>query len=53
LLVPALVALGKTDRAFALLKEAREEQCPWFLGIRFDPRLEDLRGDKRWRALYP
>jgi len=53
ILAPALVALGKPDQALALLSEAREEQCPWFFGARVDPRLEDLRGDKRWRALYP
>jgi hypothetical protein len=52
IMVPALVALGQTDRAFALLQEAREEQCPWFFGIRADPRLAELRGDRRWQALY-
>jgi hypothetical protein len=52
LMVPALVALGKTDQAFNLLQEAREEQCPWFFGIRIDPRLAPLREDKRWHALY-
>lgn len=52
LMVPALVALGKTDRAFDLLQEARTEQCPWFFGARVDPRLAVLRDDKRWHALY-
>jgi len=52
LMVPALVALGKTDRAFALLHEAREERCPWFFGARIDPRLAVLRDDKRWHSLY-
>ncbi len=53
IIAPALVALGKPDQALSLLSEARKEQCPWFFGARVDPRLEDLRGDKRWRALYP
>jgi len=52
LMVPALLALGKTDRAFALLHEAREEHCPWFHGVRIDPRLAALRDDKRWHSLY-
>jgi len=53
IMAPALVALGKPDQALSLLSEARKEQCPWFFGARVDPRLEDLRGDMRWRALYP
>lgn len=53
IMAPALVVLGKPDQALALLSEAREEQCPWFFGARVDPRLEDLRGDMRWRTLYP
>jgi DNA-binding winged helix-turn-helix (wHTH) protein/Tfp pilus assembly protein PilF len=53
IMAPALVALGKPDQALSSLSEARKEQCPWFFGARVDPRLEDLRGDKRWRALYP
>jgi len=52
LMVPALVALGDSDRAFALLREAREEQCPWFFGARVDPRLAVLRDDERWHAIY-
>jgi DNA-binding winged helix-turn-helix (wHTH) protein len=53
IMAPALVALGKPDQALALLSEAREEQCPWFFGAKVDPRLEELRGEKRWRTLYP
>lgn len=53
IMAPALVALGNPDQALSLLSEARKEQCPWFFGAKVDPRLEDLRGDTRWRALYP
>jgi len=52
LMVPALLALGKVDVAFGFLYEAREEQCPWFFGVRTDPRLAALRDDKRWQTLY-
>jgi DNA-binding winged helix-turn-helix (wHTH) protein len=52
IMAPALVALGKPEQALSVLSEAREEQCPWFFGAKVDPRLEELRGEKRWRTLY-
>jgi hypothetical protein len=52
IMAPALVALGKPEQALSVLSEAREEQCPWFFGAKVDPRLEELRGEKRWHTLY-
>jgi hypothetical protein len=44
--------LGEPDQAFTLLREAREEKCPWFPGSRLDPRLAVLQEDERWQYLY-
>ena len=46
------VQLGDYDRALELLREAREEKCPWFRLARFDPRIEGLGADPRLHALY-
>lgn len=46
------VPLGDYDRALELLREARDEKCPWFRNARFDPRLEALRTDSRLLALF-
>jgi len=46
------VPLGDHDRALELLREAREEKCPWFRNARFDPRLESLGTDSRLLALF-
>ncbi len=46
------VALGDEGRALELLREARDERCPFFAGARYDPRLGDLASDNRLLALY-
>ena len=46
------VTLGDHDRALELLREARDEKCPWFRNARFDPRLEALGTDSRLLALF-
>jgi DNA-binding winged helix-turn-helix (wHTH) protein/Flp pilus assembly protein TadD len=45
-------ALGDAERVVALLREARDEGCPWFGGARYDPRLEDLADHPAVLALY-
>ena len=46
------VQLGEHARAIELLREARDEKCPWFRIARFDPRLEALGTDSRLLALF-
>ena len=56
-LVPTYVAAvhaacGDTERASAWLRYARDERCPWYMFIDFDPRFESL--DKQspgWRTV--
>jgi len=45
-------ALGDAERVVELLRDAREEHCPWFPGARFDPRLDALADDPRVQVLY-
>ena len=46
------VALGETETALELLRQARSEGCPWFATARFDPRIGALKDDTRLQALY-
>lgn len=51
-LAVTFAALGDSDTALNYLAEAKAEGCPWFPGMRFDPRLGPLACDPRLRALY-
>jgi tetratricopeptide (TPR) repeat protein len=44
--------LGDRQRVIALLREARDEGCPWFPGARYDPRLGDFAQDSDVVKLY-
>lgn len=46
------VALGHAERAIELLREGRDERCPWFFAARADPRLDYLASDARLQDLY-
>jgi TolB-like protein/DNA-binding winged helix-turn-helix (wHTH) protein/Tfp pilus assembly protein PilF len=45
------VALGETDRAFALLEKAFDERSDFFVNLKVDPRLDRLRADPRFLRL--
>jgi tetratricopeptide (TPR) repeat protein len=45
LIAPALVVLGRDNEALELIRESKAERCPWFYGIRTDPRLAPLTAD--------
>lgn len=51
-LAMTFVQLGEHARALELLRQARDEKCPWFRVARFDPRIEELGFDQRLLALY-
>jgi len=44
-------ALGRNDRAFELLDRAIAERSPGILWLKVDPRVESLRGDRRFNTL--
>ena len=51
-LAPAYIALGDTERALNLLRDARDEGCAWLAPARLDPRLSSLKSDDRFSALF-
>ncbi|WP_240725250.1 tetratricopeptide repeat protein [Mangrovimicrobium sediminis] len=51
-LMPVLCELGREDEAVALLLESKQEHCPWFYGMRTDPRLAHLLRDDRLATVY-
>ena len=44
-LAAATLALGRPDEAVRQLTRARDEGCPWFAFVPYDPRLEPVRPD--------
>lgn len=46
------VQLGDFHIALRLLRDSREEKCPWFRHSRFDPRIGELANDWRFNALF-
>ncbi len=51
-LAMTFVALGDFDAALGLLREARSENCLWFLSAQADPRIGPLKRDSRFHKLY-
>ncbi len=45
------VGLGETDQAFAWLQKAYEENYPWLIFLKVEPRLDPLRSDPRFQDL--
>jgi hypothetical protein len=43
--------LGEKDEAFTLLNRAYEERNMWLMNLKVDPRLENLRSDRRFGDL--
>lgn len=52
ILAPVYVELGEDERALALLREARNEGCPWLAPTRLDPRFKKLESDQRFMGLF-
>ncbi len=51
-IIPALLATGREDEAVEALLASRQEHCPWFYGMRTDPRLADMLLDSRLEKVY-
>lgn len=51
-IIPALCELGREDEAVELLLASKKERCPWFYGMRTDPRLAHLMLDSRLATVY-
>lgn len=47
------LALGDRDAALDLLERARDDRSGWLAYLAVDPRLDPLRGEKRFEALRP
>jgi tetratricopeptide (TPR) repeat protein len=47
LIIPALLKLGRKNEAIELLLASKRERCPWFYGMRTDPRLTQLAHNSR------
>jgi hypothetical protein len=45
------IALGDTERAFAMLDKAFGERNPWLSSLAADPAFDPLRADQRFRKL--
>jgi serine/threonine-protein kinase len=43
--------LGNRDLAFEFLEQANQERSEWFVMLRVDPRVDDLRNDPRFKKL--
>lgn len=51
-IAPALCALGRESEAISLMIASKQERCPWFYGMRTDPRIAAIVNDDRLVGLY-
>lgn len=47
----AHLAVGETDEAFDYLQKAVEEFSPWIIWLGTEPKLDSIRGDRRYKEL--
>ncbi|TXS92873.1 hypothetical protein FV139_12980 [Parahaliea maris] len=51
-IAPALCALGRESEAISLMMASKQEHCPWFYGMRTDPRIAAIVNEDRLVRLY-